>query len=244
MSDYFSSEDEEDTLAEGEEEEETQSGDDFCLNSDSEDEPMDTRRGKFSKRDALEVLKENEGDSGKASETVLKMLVNDDMEQLSSQAEVKKERLESKIEYKLRRLAKDDKSRKFRHKQEELDNTFEHASQSSLVELIKSEKGEMREEDEIVKGREQKKHRKPLHKSTIETAKKNTESLLETVKQEANELMTSPTALLAFLIYRLNYVKRRSFAVKMLRVFREDEWEEEQVGREKALALLENRNRT
>ena len=54
MADYFSSEDEEDTLAEGEEEEETQSGDDFCLTSDSEDEPMDTRRGKFSKRDALE----------------------------------------------------------------------------------------------------------------------------------------------------------------------------------------------
>ena len=54
MADYFSSEDEEDTLAEGEEEEETQSGDEFCLNSDSEDEPMDTRRGKFSKRDALD----------------------------------------------------------------------------------------------------------------------------------------------------------------------------------------------
>ena len=65
------------------------------------------------------------------------------------------------------RLAKDDKSRKYRHKQEALDETFEQASQSSLVELIKSEKREMRQEDDIVKDKEQKKHRKPLHKSGI-----------------------------------------------------------------------------
>ena len=96
MADYFSTEDEEDTLAEGEEEEETQSGDDFCLASDSEDEPVDTMRGKFSKRDALEVLKESEGDIAIAAETVMKMLVDDDMEELSSQAEVKKEKLEKK----------------------------------------------------------------------------------------------------------------------------------------------------
>ena len=104
MADYFSS-DGEDTLAEGEGEEETQVEDDLFLTSDSEDEPMDTRRGKFSKRDALKVLKENEGDSVKAAETVVKMLIGDDMEQLSSQAEVKKEKLEKKIELKFRRVA-------------------------------------------------------------------------------------------------------------------------------------------
>ena len=61
------------------------------------------------------------------------------------------------------------------------------------------------------------------------------------MKQEAQELMTSPTALLAFLLYRLNYVHRRNFAMKMLKVFKEDEWTEEKVGVEEALALLERR---
>ena len=239
QADYFSSEEEEEnSLGDIE----AFNEDDFILSSDSEEEQLDTGKTKLTKREALNILKDSNGDIGKATETIMKTMIEDNSEEMSSQAEEKKKTMVKRVYDKFRKLSKDEKAQRFRYKQEALDDTFEHASQSSLVELIKSEKRENRAEKEDT-GEEinQKKFRKSLHKCTIETAKCNTEHLLETVKQEAQELMTSPTALLAFLLYRLNYVHRRNFAMKMLKVFKEDEWTEEKVGVEEALALLERR---
>ena len=139
QADYFSSEEEEEnSLGEIE----AFNEDDFILSSDSEEEQLDTGKTKLTKREALNILKDSNGDIGKATETIMKTMIEDNSEEMSSQAEEKKKTMVKRVYDKFRKLSKDEKAQRFRYKQEALDDTFEHASQSSLVELIKSEKRE------------------------------------------------------------------------------------------------------
>ena len=202
---------------------------------------------KFTKRKTIELVKEEEGDTQKVAETMLKVVVGDSLDELGSQCERKKEMAVKNLGSKISKLVKADKEKKFRHRPEELEDSFDVGSQSSLKEHVKEGKSkeepklEDKTEERTVKNTK-KIPRIPLNRcKRLEDAKDRTDDILGAVKDEAVRQMVTPTALLAFLLYRLNYVKRRTFAQKMLKLFENDEWSEEAMGVEKALALLERR---
>ena len=200
---------------------------------------------KFTKRKTIELVKEEKGDTKKVAEIMLKAVVGDSLNQLSSQCERKTETVKKNLGSKISKLVKANKERKFRNNPEVLEDSFDVGSQSSLKEHVKEgkPKEEQKVEDKIEERTSKKKiPRIPLNRCKhLETAKDRTDEVLGAVKDEAVRQIVTPSALLAFLLYRLNYVKRRTFAQKMLKLFENDEWNEEAVGVEKALAILERR---
>ena len=213
---------------------------------DNEEDIEKSHRKRISKKEALEVLKREKGNKKDAAETIIKTLFEDDLEELSSQATEKKENLSVRIQRNIGKLDKADKNRRFRHKEDELNDTFEKASQCSLEELIKEKKEErniVEENTESEKEVKQKqKYREPLNKcKNMEHVKERTSEVMKMIKAEAEEQMITPTSLLALLMYRENYVSKRNFALKFLKFYKEDRLEEERMGVEKALALLERR---
>ena len=234
-----------------EEEEEEEAKDKFKWDIDDElteeegdeiDEELDEVESKlkYTKGEALEVLKEEKGDYGKASNRILKDVTDDSLEMLSSQTERKKKKKLRQMTEVLRRMDKKRKARKFKGT-EELDETFEKNSQSSLAELVKEEKGGKVEEKNVEK-QAKNKYRKPLDRCRdVQTLKDRTQDILETIRSEAGVQEVTVVQLLAYLMYRLSYEHDRDLARKMFHLFRSGEWEPglEPVGQEKALALTE-----
>jgi len=216
---------------------------DNIYTSDNEEVFEKSQRTKLSKREALEVLKRENGNKTEAVEIIMKTLFGDNLEELSSQAARREEKLSKQILNKLTKLEKASKARKFRHKEEELNDTFENVSQCSLKDLMKSKKEDVEEKNYNKTEIKQKpKYREPLNKcKNMEHVKERTSEVMKMIKAEAEEQMITPTSLLALLMYRENYVSKRNFALKMLKLYKEDRLEVERVGVEKALALLERR---
>ena len=171
---------------------------------------------------------------------ILKDVTEDSLELLSSQTENKKNRKLRNMDKVLRKLEKKRKEKRFRGTNE-LDDTFEKNSQSSLVELIRDEKGvnaKEKEEEKPVK----KQKRKPLDKCrNLEYIAEETKKILETIRSEAEELLVTDLQLLSYLLYRVSYTHNRDLAKHMFQLFRSGEWQPglEPVCREKALALTE-----
>ena len=261
QADYYSSDDDEyddkvedeENLEEVEESDDSEEEFDIELSEIEQTNKHDDEvvKRKISRRKALDILKENEGDVQKTAEIIVDMLLHSDKE-LSSQGNRKKEHEVLLIKAKLFHLSKADKNRKFRHKsgQQKLDETFENLSQSSLLDMFKGDSqstpDKAQSQDDLVDTGEKNKItnavRKPLNKcKDTKTMKVKTDLILGNVVAEAQSLMVTPTALMAYLMYRLNYNSRRDFATSMFKVFKEDEWFTESVGLEKALALVERR---
>ena len=256
QADYFSSSDEEDQLGDvcDYAEESEDNYEDFNLDLDGpyfdQDEDTENVKRKISIREALDILKENGGDLAKSAEAILDLLLGSDKQALSSQGNQKKNHKMLLLKTKLSKLDKANKSRKFRNKSGEklLDETFENISQSSMLDMVKSQQatpdvssqGDMEgtgEEDKSTRT-----VRKPLNQcKDSKKMKEKTDNILEQVVAEAEVLMVTPTALMSYLLHRLNYNNRRDFARCMFRLFKDDSWDTEVVGLEKALALVERR---
>ena len=216
------------------------------LTEDSSDETGDEEDGemmsksRYTKGEALKILKEEKGDYSITTNKILKDVMGDSLEMLSSQTEKKKNKKLRSMKEVLRKLEKKRKDKKFRHTNE-LDDTFEKNSQSSLAELVKEEKGGKGEENEVEKP-VKKKYRKPLDRCRdLQTLKDRTEDILETIRSEAEDQTVTEERLLAYLLYRVSYQHDRDLARKMFNLFRSGEWELglQPVGQEKALALTE-----
>jgi len=110
--------------------------------------------------------------------------MGDSLEMLSSQTEKKKNRKLRNMQGSLRKLEKKRKDKKFRHNNE-LNDTFEKNSHSSLAALVKEEKGgEEKEVEKPVK----KKYRKLLDKCRdLQTLKDRTQDILGTIRRETVE---------------------------------------------------------
>ena len=216
------------------------------LTEDSSDETDDQEeceapwKSKYTKGEALEILKEEKGDYSKTTQKILTDVMNDSLELLSSQAEEKKNVKLQNMTRKLRHLDKKRKDKKLRHSSE-LNDTFEKLSQSSLAEIVKQEKGVKCSEKEV-KNPAEKKYRKPLDKCrSLDTISDRTDEILKTIRDEAQLQEVTNQQLLAFLLYRVSYEHNRDLAKKMFQLFRSGEWQSglEPVGKEKMLALTE-----
>ena len=96
----------EDSGDEAESEEET---------TDDENEVEVERKSKYTKREALEILKEENGDVNNATHRILKDVMADSLEMLSSQTERKKTLKLKKMKLSLWKLHKKSREKKFRH---------------------------------------------------------------------------------------------------------------------------------
>jgi hypothetical protein len=192
----------------------------------SDDECEEVGRKRFSNEDIISMLQEN---GGNVDVTILKMLqelTQDSLEHMSSQGEAITNRKVKNTKKRLKDLCIRRKKMSSTKRSENLNDTFEKASQNSFVESVKKEKvdasDESEAEEEIEKDPATKtKFRKPLDQlKNQEDVLERTKDIFHDVKAEAEHQITSPTKLLALLMYRENYVKNRPLATKMLQIFR------------------------
>jgi hypothetical protein len=217
----------------------TGSSSDFSDEEEEEAEETvikDDATKRYSKKEILLKLKENDGNIDRTVTEVLKEMTHDSLGHLNSQDEAevirKKEKMRKKI-LKIKVAFKKFNKKRF---EEEGAQLFIAESQDSFVQEFKKVESDEEEEEEVM---EEKVYRKALNKlKDKDTMKRRTDAILTAVREEATKQGVTTTELLAYLLYRESYNEDRKLAEAMLRRFRGGELKENKVSDMKTLAMV------
>ena len=181
------------------------------------------RKKRYTTVEMLDVLEDNDGDTGRTVDAILQELTSSSLNHLNSQKENEKKKKRKNLIRKIERVkAKFSKNSRLRNIKEG-EKDFISESQDSFVKGFHNESNEETNEDfeEERNGEPEKTiYRRPLNKLKDKaTIKERTNSVFEVINNEAEKQQISPTELLAYLIYRENYIENRNFALSMHKIF-------------------------
>ena len=191
---------------------------------------------RYSMKDILLKLKENDGDIDLTVTEVLQDVTHNSLEHLNSQDDAemikKKERMRKRISGMKTKFKKFDKKRL----EKQGANIFIAESQDSFVERLKNDESD---EEEYMEVTEEKMYRKTLKElKDKDTMKKRTDQILETVREEAKKQGVTTTELLAYLMHRESYSRDKKLAREMKDLYKGAKLKENKVSDMKTLAMV------
>jgi hypothetical protein len=210
------------------------------------------KKTRVSKAEALEMVtrKQDKLSPVQAARDLLMQITGDSLEAMGRRDENRMMLEVDRLARKIRQLLYDYKGRKFKKSPELLEDDLATFSQNSFVAKIgeQSEEDKFEEENSMEVEEEEpkeKRYRKELkHCKDFDYILERTRPIYLTMLGEAARQGCDLTELAALLIYRNNYVTRRTLAVQMLNLFKTGAMTFNKVAIEKALNILERRRLT
>ena len=205
---------------------------------------------RVSKAEALEMVtrKHNKLSPVQAARDLLMQITGDSLEAMVRKDENRMLLEVDRLARKIRQLLYDFRARKFKKSPELLEDDLATFSQNSFVTKMQEQSEEEFEEEnsmEVEGETTEKRYNKALkHCKDFDYILARTRPIYLMMLEEAARQGCDLTELAALLIYRNNYVTRRSLAVQMLNLFKTGAMTFNKVAIEKALNILERRRLT
>ena len=224
------------------EEEDLEEGFNDVLNELSESPSQKTPK-RYSVSDIFKLLSQNEDDVDRTVNNLLQDITEDSLEHLSSQNDEHKKKKSRNLKRKIERLRKSYKKLNTKRRDSVKEETFLSESQDSFVQSLRDEKIEAEESTKYpFEYEEENKNifRKPLDQlKDSDTMKARVKNILSLVQTESNKQQVTDTQLLSYLLYLINYIPKRKFALEMLKIFKNGSIEEvDKVPTMKAVAIV------
>ena len=207
------------------------------------DIPSQKTPKRYSVSDIIKLLEQNENDIDKTVNDLLQDITEDSLDHLSSQNNEHKQKKSKNLKRKIERLRKSYQKLNEKRRESVKEETFLSESQDSFVQSVREEK---KEGEELTKyafeDEEENKiiFRKPLDQlKDTNTMKDRVKDILAAVQRESRKQKVTDTQLLSYLLYLINYIPKRKFALEMLKVFKNGSIEEiDKVPTMKAVAIV------
>ena len=207
------------------------------------DIPSQKTPKRYSVSDIIKLLEQNENDIDKTVNDLLQDITEDSLDHLSSQNNEHKQKKSKNLKRKIERLRKSYQKLNEKRRESVKEETFLSESQDSFVQSVREEKKEAEESTNHPFEDEEEKiivFRKPLDQlKDTNTMKDRVKDILAAVQTESHKQKVTDTQLLSYLLYLINYIPKRKFALEMLKVFKNGSIEEiDKVPTMKAVAIV------
>ena len=224
--------------------EEEDFGEDFddVLNELSDIQSQKTKK-RYSVNDIINLLAQNEDDIDKTVNDLLQNMTEDSLDHLSSQNNEHKQKKSKNLKRKIERLRKSYQKLNKKRRESVKEETFLSESQDSFVQSVREEKDDAEESTKYVFDNEKENQtlfRKPLDQlKDTNTMKDRVKDILAAIQTESIKQKVTDTQLLSYLLYLINYISKRKFALEMLKIFKSGSIEEiDKVPTMKAVAIV------